>query len=41
MAISNEIRVDFPSLGENEGFARLVSARFFCRWTPRWRSWRT
>ena len=24
MAISNEIRVDFPSLGENEGFARLV-----------------
>ena len=28
MAISNEIRVDFPSLGENEGFARLVISAF-------------
>ena len=28
MAISNEIRVDFPSLGVNEGFARMVISAF-------------
>ena len=34
MAISNEIRVDFPSLGENEGFARLVISAFLLPLDP-------
>ena len=28
MAISNEIRVDFPSIGTNEAFARMVISAF-------------
>ena len=34
MAISNEIRVDFPSLGENEGFARLGNSAFLLPLDP-------
>lgn len=34
MAISNEIRVDFPSLGENEAFARLVISAFLLPLDP-------
>ena len=34
MAISNEIRVDFPSLGENEGLARLVISAFLLPLDP-------
>ena len=34
MAISNEIRVDFPSLGENEGFARMVISAFLMQLNP-------
>ena len=34
MAISNEIRVDFPSLGENVGFARLVISAFLLPLDP-------
>lgn len=34
MQIKNEMRLDFPSLGENEGFARMVVSAFLLPLNP-------